>query len=95
MKITKEEVLHVAHLARLEIEERSIDLLSVQIGKILEYVDMLGQVNTDGIKPTTHAIFLTNAFREDSEAVNMDREKTLANAPDKQEGNFVVPKVID
>ena len=95
MKITKEEVLHVAHLARLDIDERNIDALAGQIGKILEYVDMLSQVNTDGVKPTTHAIFLTNAFREDSETVHMDREKVLLNAPDKQDGNFVVPKVIE
>ena len=95
MKITKEEVLHVAHLARLDIDERNIDALAGQIGKILEYVDMLSRVNTDGVKPTTHAIFLTNAFREDSETVHMDREKVLANAPDKQDGNFVVPRVIE
>ena len=95
MKITKEEVLHVAHLARLDIDERNIDALAGQIGKILEYVDMLSRVNTEGVKPTTHAIFLTNAFREDSETVPMNREKAMANAPDKQGGNFVVPKVIE
>jgi len=95
MKITKEEVLHVAHLARLDIDEGSIDALAGQVGKILEYVDMLSRVNTDGVKPTTHAISLTNAFREDSEIVHMDREKALVNAPDKQDGNFVVPRVIE
>ena len=95
MKITKEEVLHVAHLARLDIDESNMDTLAGQIGKILDYVDMLSQVDTEGVKPTTHAIFLTNAFREDVETVQMDREKALLNAPDKQDGNFVVPKVID
>ena len=95
MKITKEEVLHVAHLARLDIDAGSLDALAGQVGKILEYVDMLGRVNTDGVNPTNHAIFLTNAFREDSETVHMDREKVLANAPDEQNGNFVVPRVIE
>ena len=95
MKISKEEILHVAHLARLDIDERNMDALSGQIGKILEYVDMLSRVNTDGVKPTTHAILLANAFREDSETVPMDREKVLANAPDNQDGNFVVPRVIE
>jgi aspartyl-tRNA(Asn)/glutamyl-tRNA(Gln) amidotransferase subunit C len=71
-----------------------MDVLAGQIGKILEYVDMLGKVDTQGVKPTTHAIFLTNAFREDSEAVHMDREKVLANAPDKQNGNFMVPRCL-
>ena len=87
--------MHVAHLARLEIDERNIDALAGQIGKILDYVDMLSRVNTEGVKPTTHAIFLTNAFREDSETAHMDREKALLNAPDKQGGNFVVPRVIE
>jgi aspartyl-tRNA(Asn)/glutamyl-tRNA(Gln) amidotransferase subunit C len=95
MKISKKEVLHVAHLARLDIDEHNMDALAGQIGKILEYVDMLSRVNTDGVKPTTHAIFLTNAFREDSETVHMDRERVLANAPDNQDGNFVVPRVIE
>lgn len=95
MKISKEEVLHVAHLARLNIEDESVDALAGQVGKILEYVDMLNQVDTDGVAPTTHAIFLTNAFREDCEAAHMDREKALANAPDRQDGNFLVPRVIE
>ena len=95
MKITKEEVLHVAHLARLNIDDSNIDALADQVGKILEYVDMLGQVNTDGVKPATHAVFVTNALREDAETVHMELEKVLAGAPEKQDGNFVVPKVID
>ncbi|MDF1592846.1 MAG: Asp-tRNA(Asn)/Glu-tRNA(Gln) amidotransferase subunit GatC [Desulfobacterales bacterium] len=95
MKITKEEVQHVAHLARLDIDERNMDALAGQIGKILDYVDMLSRVNTEGVKPTTHAILLTNAFREDSETVHMDREKSMANAPDKLDANFLVPKVIE
>jgi len=95
MKITKEEVLHVAHLARLDIDESNMDALADQVGKILDYVDILSRVDTEGVKPTTHAIFLTNPFREDVETVHMDRKKVLLNAPDKQDGNFVVPKVIE
>jgi len=95
MKITKEEVLHVAQLARLDIDEGSVDELAGQIGKILEYVDMLNRVDTDGVAPTSHAIFLTNAFREDSEPTHMEREKAMANAPAQEDGNFVVPKVIE
>ena len=67
MKITKEEILHVAHLARLEIDEASIEKFAVQIGNILDYVDQLRQVDTRGVKPTSHALALTNAFREDAE----------------------------
>ena len=94
MKITKDEILHVAHLARLEIDEASIDKFAGQIGNILDYVDQLRQVDTGGIKPTSHALALTNAFREDAETRHLERETSLANAPEQEEGNFVVPKVI-
>ena len=94
MKITKEEVLHVANLARLDIDMSLIDKFADQIGTILEYVDILNQVDTKGVAPTSHAISLTNAFREDEEKVYFDRDSALANAPEKEKGNFVVPKVI-
>ena len=94
MKITKEEVLYVAHLARLDLDEESIDKFAGQIDEILGYIEKLNQVDTKDIRPTSHAIFLTNAFREDEEGAHLDRERALANAPDKEDGNFVVPKVV-
>jgi aspartyl-tRNA(Asn)/glutamyl-tRNA(Gln) amidotransferase subunit C len=94
MKITKEEVLHVANLARLDIDVSLIDKFAEQIGAILEYVDILNQVDTKGVSPTSHAISLTNAFREDVEKSYFDRDSALANAPEKEEGSFIVPKVI-
>lgn len=94
MKITKEEILHVSDLARLEIDEASVDKFAVQIGNILDYVDQLRQVDTSGIQPTSHALALTNAFREDAETKHLERETALANAPEQEDGSFVVPKVI-
>ena len=94
MKITKEEVLHVANLARLDIDMSLIDKFVKQVGTILEYVDILNQVDTEGVSPTSHAISLTNAFREDEEREYFDRDSALANAPKKEDGTFVVPKVI-
>lgn len=94
MKITKEEVLHVANLARLDIDMSLIDKFVKQVGTILEYVDILNQVDTEGVSPTSHAISLTNAFREDEEREYFDRDSALANAPKKEGGTFVVPKVI-
>ncbi|MEZ4529235.1 MAG: Asp-tRNA(Asn)/Glu-tRNA(Gln) amidotransferase subunit GatC [Desulfobacterales bacterium] len=94
MKITREEVLHVAKLARLNMEESSVDKFSSQIGTILEYVDKLREVDTEGVKPTSHAIFLNNAFREDRTAEHLNRDEALANAPEKEDGCFVVPKVV-
>jgi len=95
MKITKDEVVHVATLARLDLDTASITKFADQIGTILAYVDSLKKVNTDGVSPTTHAIALTNAFREDEVAEHLPREAGLANAPEKDDGAFIVPKVIE
>jgi aspartyl-tRNA(Asn)/glutamyl-tRNA(Gln) amidotransferase subunit C len=94
MKITKEEVLYVAHLARLDLDEESIEKFAGQIDEILGYIEKLKQVDTRNIKPTSHAIFLTNAFREDEQREHIERELALANAPEKEDGSFVVPKVV-
>ncbi|MDX9785398.1 MAG: Asp-tRNA(Asn)/Glu-tRNA(Gln) amidotransferase subunit GatC [Desulfobacterales bacterium] len=94
MKITREDVLKVAHLARLEMDETAVDAVAVQIGKILDYIDQLNRVNTEGIALTSHAISLTNAFREDEGHPHLDRHAVLANAPESDEGCFIVPRVI-
>jgi len=94
MKITKEEVIHVAKLARLDVDEALIDKFAKQIGMILEHVDALNQVDTEGVASTSHAISLTNAFRQDNERDFFDKESALANAPETEDGSFVVPKVI-
>jgi aspartyl-tRNA(Asn)/glutamyl-tRNA(Gln) amidotransferase subunit C len=94
MKITKQEILHVANLARLEIDAASIGKFAEQIGNILEYVDQLRQVDTSGIQPTSHTLALTNAFREDAETKHLERATSLSNAPEQEDGNFLVPKII-
>jgi aspartyl-tRNA(Asn)/glutamyl-tRNA(Gln) amidotransferase subunit C len=95
MKITKKEVLHVANLARLDVDKVLIDKFAGQIGTVLEYVDKLKALDTEGVIPTSHAIFLTNAFREDDERQSFDSDSALSNAPEKEDGNFIVPKVIN
>jgi len=94
MKITKDEVLYVAHLARLALDEESIEKFAGQIDQILGYIEKLNQIDTQGIKPTSHAISLTNAFRDDEEKQHIERDLALANAPEKEDGSFVVPKVV-
>jgi aspartyl-tRNA(Asn)/glutamyl-tRNA(Gln) amidotransferase subunit C len=94
MKITEDEVLYVADLARLDLDEAAIDKFAGQIGTILDYVDKLNEVDTEGIRPTSHAISLTNAFREDEQKEHLGREQAQANAPEKENGNFIVPKVV-
>ncbi len=94
MKITAEEVLHVAKLARLEIEPDRVEKMADQLATILTYVDKLGEVDTRDVPATSHAIALTNAFREDTVRGSLPREQALDNAPAKEDGGFVVPKVI-
>jgi aspartyl-tRNA(Asn)/glutamyl-tRNA(Gln) amidotransferase subunit C len=94
MKITKEEVFYVADLAHLEMGDTSIDRFADQIGRILDYVDTLNQADTTGVAATSHAISLTNAFREDQERPHLERERALSNAPEEEDGSFVVPKVV-
>lgn len=94
MKITKDEVLYVADLARLDLDEAAIEKFAGQIDTIFDYVDKLNEVDTEGIRPTTHAISLTNAFREDEPQEHLEREKALANAPEEEGGNFIVPRVV-
>ena len=95
MKITVEEVTHVANLARLNLNKELTDTFAAQIGTILDYVDTLNQVDTKGVPPTSHAISLKNAFRMDIQKDEFQREELLSNAPDQEDGFFVVPKVIE
>ena len=94
MKISEDEVIHVANLARLNMDKASIERFAGQIGTILEYVDKLNRLDTKGVTPTAQAIYLTNAFREDVEREHLERDRALANAPEKEDGTFVVPKII-
>ena len=94
MGISKEEVVHVAKLARLHLDEEAIDLYTKQLGEILTYMATLNRVDTQGVPPTSHAIFINNAFREDEVKASVPVERALANAPQSEDGSFVVPKVI-
>jgi len=94
MKISKEEITHVANLARIELDEASIDSFSHKIDSILDYVDTLNRLDTTGVRPTSHAIFLTNAFREDEVQKSLNLNLALSNAPEKDENTFLVPRII-
>ena len=78
----------------MDLAEESIEKFAGQIDEILGYIEKLNPVDTQGIKPTSHAISLTNAFRDDEEREPIERELALANAPEQEDGNFVVPKVV-
>ncbi len=94
MKISTEELLHVAKLARLRIDPAAVEKLASQVGAILAYVDTLARVDTEGVPPTAHAIGVTNAFREDRLQSHLTTDLALANAPAREEDFFLVPKVV-
>ena len=95
IKISKEEAAHVAHLARLEFEEAEMEKFTAQLNDILLYMDKLGEVDTAGVEPVTHAIAQKNAFREDQAGASLALEDALSNAPETRGGCFLVPKVIE
>ncbi len=95
MKITVADVEHVARLARLELTPAEKELFAGQMASILGYVDTLKSVNTDGVVPTSHAVPMENAFRDDVVRPSIGVEKALANAPDRSGSFYAVPKVIE
>jgi len=95
MKMTTADVEYVARLARLELTPGEKELFAGQMGAILGYVEKLKGLDTDGIVPTSHAVPMENAFREDSVRPSIGVEKALANAPEREGTFFAVPKVIE
>jgi aspartyl-tRNA(Asn)/glutamyl-tRNA(Gln) amidotransferase subunit C len=95
MKITRRDVEHVATLARLKLDNEEISTFTGQMNAILSYVDKLSELNTDGIIPTSHAVPMENSFRSDETYPSLGTENALANAPEKVDGFFKVPKVIE
>ena len=94
MPLTKEQVEHIAVLARLKLSPIEIEKFTHELTVILEYVDQLKTVNTDGVEPKDQFITAENVFRNDIVRPSLSREEALANAPDKDEEFFRVPKVI-
>jgi aspartyl-tRNA(Asn)/glutamyl-tRNA(Gln) amidotransferase subunit C len=95
MKITVADVEYVARLARLELDSVEKELFAGQMDAILGYVEKLKNVDTEGVVPTSHAVPMENAFREDAVTPSIGLEKALANAPMISGSFFAVPKVIE
>ncbi len=93
-KISKEGVRHVAKLARLELSDSEEDRMTGQMNQILGYMDKLNELDTEGISPMTHAIQVENVHRPDCVSPSLERQDALANSPETDGCNFVVPKVI-
>jgi|SRR5210317_2043446 aspartyl-tRNA(Asn)/glutamyl-tRNA(Gln) amidotransferase subunit C len=94
MKITPQEISHVANLARLHLSREETEAMALQLDEILTYVAKLNELDTRSVPPTTHAISIVNAFRKDEVKPSLPRDKALANGPQQNEEAFVVPRVI-
>lgn len=94
MKITRKEVEHVAHLARLNLSEEELQKMTGQLDEILSYVAKLDELDTSDVAPTTHAFSITNAFREDTPQSSLDQKEALRNCAVKNDEAFIVPKII-
>ena len=94
MKITREDVEHVALLARLALTEQEIQDYTEQLDSILEYAAMLDRLDTEDVEPTAHAVPLHNVLREDEVRPSIAQEKALKNAPEAEDGFFKVPKIV-
>ena len=94
MKITREEVEHVADLAKLNLSEEELARMTGQLDTILSYVAKLDELDTAQVTPTTHAFSINNAFREDEVQDSLPRDEALANGPKVNDEAFIVPKII-
>jgi aspartyl-tRNA(Asn)/glutamyl-tRNA(Gln) amidotransferase subunit C len=95
MKITRAEVEHVSRLSRLALSETELDSLTGEMDAILDYVEQLNSLDTEGIVPTAHAVPMENAFRADEVKPGFTPEQALGNAPDTAESAFRVRRVIE
>lgn len=94
-KVTKEIIEHIADLARLNISEAEKEKFTLEMEKIISYVDKLNELDTTDVKPMEHVIPIRNILREDVVTGSFDREKLMENAPSQEEGCYKVPKVME
>lgn len=94
-RISPEQVRQVARLARLKLTDEQLGRYAVDLAAILDYVEQLEGVDTEGIEPLSHPLALDNVFREDQVGPSLDPDAALANAPQRQDNFFRVPKVLD
>ena len=95
MKLNRKDVEHVALLSRLELSENELDKFTGPLDAILEYIDVLNQVDTSAVEPMAHVLEIRNVMRADEVQPSLPREAALQNAPDAEDGFFKVPKIVE
>lgn len=94
MGISKDEVRHVAKLARLELSEEEVEKFTEQLSHILDHAARVRELNLEGLEPLTHAVDRRNVFREDEIKKGLDKEDALANAPEREGDFFKIPPIV-
>jgi aspartyl-tRNA(Asn)/glutamyl-tRNA(Gln) amidotransferase subunit C len=95
MKISKDEIEHIAELARLSLSDREKEVFGVQLSSILGYMEKLNELDTSSIQPTSHVLSLSNVMRNDVTKDSLPRDEVLKNAPACTDKFYRVPKIID
>ena len=89
--LDRDQVLHVARLARLELSDDEVERMSVELSKVLDHIEKIGEIDLDGVPPTSHVIDVVNALRADEPEPSLPREVILAAAPEPLNDGFGVP----
>ena len=93
-RITRDDVAHVARLARLNVSDEELDMFTGQLAAVLEHAEDVASLDTAGVPPTAHPLPLQNVLREDDVRPSLDRDEVLAAAPSVEDGRFRVPPVL-
>ena len=93
-KITNETIEYVSILAKLELSDEEREQAKTDMSRMLEYIDKLGELNTEDVEPMSHVFPVENVFREDVITNSDTREQLLSNAPEQKDGMFMVPKTF-
>jgi aspartyl-tRNA(Asn)/glutamyl-tRNA(Gln) amidotransferase subunit C len=94
-RISKDQVKHVAHLARLAITEEEAEKFTKQLDAIISFAEQLNELDTEGVKPTSHVLDMKNVLREDKPEKGLPQEEVLKNAPEHENGQFKVPSILE
>ncbi len=95
MALTREEVLHIATLCRVALSPEEVERMRGQLSHILEQFQVLGELDTSNVPPTSHSVEMRTVLRDDEPARCLDKEKVLANAPQREDDYFKVKVVLE
>ncbi len=94
MSLTRADVQKVSLLARLQLSPLELDAMTLQLGQVVEYIELLDELDTRDVQPMAHALNLSNVFADDELVPSLEREQALANAPKRDDECYRVPAVL-